>query len=122
MAVGEALYATASLLNHSCRANTTLRHVGRTLELRAAASLSKGEEVLTCYGPQAGFVPRHARRALLRSLYHFECECVACEGEAKQADDEEAQEEEEAQGRAQPQRGQGAAAGAARQAAAKDAR
>ena len=83
-AVGEALFPTASLFNHACEPNTNVRHVGRTLEVRASAALGAGEEALICYGPQAGFMPRPARQEELRRVYHFACGCAACVRESSQ--------------------------------------
>jgi hypothetical protein len=79
--VGEAFFTRASLLNHSCTPNSTLRLDGRTLELRSSTPLAAQDEVFTCYGPQAGFVPVAARRKVLRRLYYFECSCSACRRE-----------------------------------------
>eukprot|EP00966_Prymnesium_polylepis_P142224 3284272-Prymnesium_polylepis.1 len=75
--IGEALYAMASMLNHSCAPNTSLRFVGCTLELRAACNLS-GEQAFSCYGPQVGHMGCAARRAALRATHYFDCGCAAC--------------------------------------------
>ena len=83
--IGEALFARASLSNHACAPNTSLRFDGKRLELRAARHLQPGEEVTTSYGPQAGFAPLAQRRATLRTLYYFECRCAACAAEARGA-------------------------------------
>ena len=41
--------------------------------------------MFTCYGPQAGFAPRHVRRKTLMRLYYLECACPACDLEAESA-------------------------------------
>ena len=81
--LGEALFARASLLNHSCAPNTSLRWAGRTLELRAARDL-RNEQLFGCYGPQVGHAARDERRAALRRSHYFECCCVACAVESSQ--------------------------------------
>ena len=50
--VALAIYTQASMLNHSCLPNTALSFNGRQLVLHASTHISKGEAVLTCYGPQ----------------------------------------------------------------------
>jgi hypothetical protein len=84
-AVGEALYGRAALLNHACAPNANVRYAGITLEVRAARQLATHEEVSLCYGPQAGYAPRHERRAALARVYHFDCACAACAREAEAA-------------------------------------
>lgn len=80
--VGEAFFARAALLNHSCEPNTSLTLRGTRLELRASTALASGEAVHTSYGPQAGFTPVGARRKALRRLYFFRCACSACTRDA----------------------------------------
>ncbi|KAL1530789.1 hypothetical protein AB1Y20_001685 [Prymnesium parvum] len=72
-----AIFSTASMLNHSCAPNTSLRFHGRTLELRASRHLH-AEQVYTCYGPQSGYLPVERRRAELRRTHYFTCRCEAC--------------------------------------------
>lgn len=81
VAVGEAFFARASLLNHSCEPNCNLTLRGRVLELRAAGALDARAEVFTSYGPQAGFAPVSFRRRALQRRYYFNCACSACERE-----------------------------------------
>lgn len=80
--IGEALFTSASRLNHSCAPNTGVRHVGRSLEVRAALALPPGEEVVICYGPQAGYTTLESRRGALQRSHFFTCACSACEREA----------------------------------------
>eukprot|EP00741_Cyanophora_paradoxa_P015092 tig00020848_g14563.t1 len=75
---GRGVYLTAALLNHSCSPNTSLSFEGRRLVLRAAKDIEAGEEVTSCYGPQAPHMPRAERRAALAAQYHFDCRCGAC--------------------------------------------
>jgi hypothetical protein len=79
--VGEALYVWGSLFNHSCEPNTTVRHVGRGVQVRASQALLEGDEALICYGPQAGYMPLKKRREQLERVYYFECCCPACKRE-----------------------------------------
>ena len=83
--IGEALYVVASLVNHSCAPNTTIRFDGRVLELRATKDLEVGDEIVTSYGPEAGFSTSSTRREILRRRYYFECACSACVSETADA-------------------------------------
>jgi len=79
--VGEATFVCAALANHACEPNAHSHFSGRTIELRAAVALEAGQEVTVCYGPQAGLMALADRQEELSRLYHFRCECVACERE-----------------------------------------
>ena len=80
--IGEALYPCASLLNHACAPNAHVRHIGASIEVRAAKALVPADELCICYGPQAGYAPLEDRRTALRTTHFFVCSCVACTSEA----------------------------------------
>ncbi len=82
-AIGEALFATASRIDHSCEPNCTLRLDGRSVEVRAAAPLGAGDDVLTSYGPQCGYDGLESRRERLRATHYFWCRCTGCEREER---------------------------------------
>jgi len=64
--VAVAMYPAASLLNHSCSANTNLLFRGRTLLISAKEKLPGGTEVLNSYGPRSGRHPWEQRQKELR--------------------------------------------------------
>uniref|UniRef100_A0A3Q2YX53 Protein-lysine N-methyltransferase SMYD4 n=1 Tax=Hippocampus comes TaxID=109280 RepID=A0A3Q2YX53_HIPCM len=71
--VATAVFPTLSLINHSCRPNTSLSFgAGGAVTLRAAQSLRSGQEVAHCYG-------QTTRRRLLQEQYFFLCRCEACQ-------------------------------------------
>ncbi|XP_023197563.1 SET and MYND domain-containing protein 4 [Xiphophorus maculatus] len=104
--VATAMFPTLSLLNHSCRPNTSLvfstgivddpggsqesvgfnqrllgegrQGRGVTVTVRAARDISAGEEILHCYGPNSNRMGTEERQRLLQEQYYFLCECEAC--------------------------------------------
>ncbi|XP_042221391.1 SET domain-containing protein SmydA-8-like [Homarus americanus] len=71
------LYPTLYLMNHSCLPNVTLRSdIDRTLFVRTAVPIKKGEPILFSYLPPTDPVWR--RQADLHSIYYFKCACVRC--------------------------------------------
>uniref|UniRef100_A0A8C4QFI7 SET domain-containing protein n=1 Tax=Eptatretus burgeri TaxID=7764 RepID=A0A8C4QFI7_EPTBU len=78
-----AIFPTLSLLNHACRPNVVLHFCGRTAYLRALHPIAAGQELLLCYGPQEGRMPRAKRIRKLRAQYYFHCSCQACQEKPK---------------------------------------
>eukprot|EP01116_Phalansterium_solitarium_P007887 TRINITY_DN2090_c0_g1_i1.p1 TRINITY_DN2090_c0_g1~~TRINITY_DN2090_c0_g1_i1.p1 ORF type:complete len:768 (-),score=230.89 TRINITY_DN2090_c0_g1_i1:53-2356(-) len=76
--IAEAVYPSASLLNHACRPNITLDYTGRTLTIRAAQAIAAGDEICNCYGPHVGHMGTKQRQQMLRTQYLFECRCACC--------------------------------------------
>nr|XP_045583672.1 SET domain-containing protein SmydA-8-like [Procambarus clarkii]XP_045583673.1 SET domain-containing protein SmydA-8-like [Procambarus clarkii] len=71
------LYPTLYLMNHSCLPNVTLRSdLNRTLFVRAAVPIKKGQPLLFSYLPPTDPVWR--RQADLYSIYFFKCACERC--------------------------------------------
>ncbi|XP_051903054.1 SET and MYND domain-containing protein 4 isoform X1 [Hippocampus zosterae] len=78
--VATAVFPTLSLINHSCRPNTSLSFgAGGAVTLRAARSLRPGQEVAHCYGPHSSRMVTGERRRLLQEQYFFLCRCEACQ-------------------------------------------
>ena len=77
--VATAVYATASLCNHSC---APVAHasfgVGGAIIVRATAPQHAGTEITIAYGPQQGQEPSHVRQTHLRTSHAFACACNAC--------------------------------------------
>ncbi|CAN9501140.1 unnamed protein product [Ophioblennius macclurei] len=101
-----AVFPTLSLLNHSCRPNTSLAfHTGTcdsseafeddegssrgvVVTVRASKAVKPGEEILHCYGPHSSRMATSERRRLLQEQYFFLCQCEAC---SLQEEDKEAE-------------------------------
>ena len=83
----------ASLLNHSCQPNAAHRWVagaapGAPPRVRVVAltDIAAGDDVCTRY-IDVEARPRHARKALLRARYGFDCGCVRCAAPSARGDD-----------------------------------
>uniref|UniRef100_A0A4W3JAH4 Protein-lysine N-methyltransferase SMYD4 n=1 Tax=Callorhinchus milii TaxID=7868 RepID=A0A4W3JAH4_CALMI len=83
--IATAVYCTLSLLNHSCRPNTSLSFCRQTVTIRASQPIQAGQEILHCYGPHWCRLAVSERQRALRAQYFFECECSACSGEQEAA-------------------------------------
>jgi len=57
--------------------------------VRAARRIEKGEEILFCYSRLGNEFRSRARRAYLQELYHFTCDCVACDQSEEEIEEEE---------------------------------
>jgi hypothetical protein len=77
---GTAVYAGASLVNHSCLPTAEPVFDGGELTLLAATDLSPGDAVEICYVDETA--PLATRRAVLEEAYGFVCGCVRCVDEA----------------------------------------
>ena len=75
---GSGIYATLSLINHSCTPNLTQLYYGRLMVVKAKRAIKQGEELTMSYGPISGQKPVSERRAHLKRCYNFECDCEAC--------------------------------------------
>uniref|UniRef100_UPI0037E8BBC5 SET and MYND domain-containing protein 4 n=1 Tax=Semicossyphus pulcher TaxID=241346 RepID=UPI0037E8BBC5 len=101
-----AIFPTLSLLNHSCRPNSSLvfstgtrsdpletdlcadfsgnvaenrsTSCGVTATVRAAKVITAGQEILHCYGPHSSRMVIKERQRLLQEQYYFLCQCEAC--------------------------------------------
>jgi hypothetical protein len=78
--LGQGLYPTASLLNHSCDPSTAVSFVGNKLVVRAVQGVKAGAELTLSYGPQKGEQRTAERRKWLWERYAFVCHCTACTG------------------------------------------
>ncbi|XP_077596830.1 protein-lysine N-methyltransferase SMYD4 isoform X1 [Stigmatopora nigra] len=80
--IASALFPTLSLINHSCRPNTSLTFGDNgVVTVRATQTVHPGHEVLHCYGPHASRMGVVERRRLLQEQYFFSCKCEACREE-----------------------------------------
>lgn len=77
--VAQALYPTASLVNHACAPSAHASFRGRAICVRATRDIPEGGRVLIAYGPQAGQQTAAMRRKLLLTSHVFACRCAACE-------------------------------------------
>jgi len=77
--IGQGLYTTASLINHSCDSNVTRYFTGARQVVVASRDIQEGEEVTDCYLPRdLEGLDRAKRRAWLHHYYRFLCECPVC--------------------------------------------
>ncbi|XP_044532271.1 SET and MYND domain-containing protein 4 [Gracilinanus agilis] len=74
-------FPVISLLNHSCRPNTSLSFRGSVGIIQASRLIAQGEEILHCYGPHECRMDVTTRQQKLRSQYFFDCHCQACQNE-----------------------------------------
>ncbi|KAM8999181.1 SET and MYND domain-containing protein 4 isoform X2 [Sarcophilus harrisii] len=75
------LFPAISLMNHSCRPNTSLSFRGSVGSVHASQLIARGQEILHCYGPHEGRMDAATRQQKLRSQYFFDCRCQACQEE-----------------------------------------
>ncbi|KAG7357518.1 SET methyltransferase domain containing protein [Nitzschia inconspicua] len=76
------VYPLGALLNHSCTPNCLLRYVfgkhrSPYMQVVAARDIQQGEELTHSYTELV--VPTNSRRAKLKSLYGFNCQCPRCD-------------------------------------------
>lgn len=76
--IGSAIYATLSLINHSCDPSVVRHSYGDKCVVRAMRKVSKGQEIFDNYGSLYPLTVREERRRYLRPQYFFECSCLAC--------------------------------------------
>lgn len=76
--IAVAMFAGASLLNHSCTPNTLTTFWRRRVIIHTTDKIEAGSEVLNCYGPHVGRMTKLERQAALASQYFFRCTCCAC--------------------------------------------
>eukprot|EP00116_Pleurobrachia_bachei_P008355 sb/3468617/ len=68
------------MFNHSCLPNTRIYYEDTRLTMVAIRYIGKGEEVFHNYGPNPIYMPiTSERKKLLLRLFHFTCDCPACE-------------------------------------------
>jgi len=77
--VGDGLYPTVCLLNHSCDTNVYKYFSGDTIVVVASKNIEMGDEVTEGYFPSVQVIPRDERRMWLAEHYMFYCKCSACE-------------------------------------------
>ena len=76
--LGGAVYATVSLSNHHCVANTARNNVLNHCVVRAAKTILPGDEISDNYGHYYQVKSRTDRQADLKLQYFFLCDCQAC--------------------------------------------
>ncbi|OVA17151.1 SET domain [Macleaya cordata] len=76
--VGQAIYSTGSLFNHSCQPNVHAYFLSRTLLVRATEFVVAGYPLELSYGPQVGQWDHKDRQKFLEDQYSFKCQCSGC--------------------------------------------
>ena len=77
--VGDGLYPTVCLLNHSCDTNVYKYFSGDKIVVVASKNIEMQDEVTEGYFPSVQVIPREERRLWLAEHYMFYCKCPACE-------------------------------------------
>ncbi|XP_066289414.1 N-lysine methyltransferase SMYD2-like [Branchiostoma lanceolatum] len=81
--IGTALYAQASMINHSCSPNCVPIFRGSRVEIRAARVILPGEEATISYTDT--LTPTQERKDHLSFNYFFTCQCEACNDKERDA-------------------------------------
>ena len=69
----------ASIVNHSCDPNTTsVATHGNMQMIFATRCISKGEEINQVYQGHYGNTTMVDRQKVLKQMFHFDCQCLAC--------------------------------------------
>ena len=76
--IGSAIYATLSLLNHSCDPSVVRHSYGSSCALRAIRRIPKGGMIVDNYGALYAVSRLADRQNLVSSQYYFSCNCEAC--------------------------------------------
>merc|ERR1712130_5651 len=80
------VFLKMSRFNHSCHPNAAMScRVSNTQDVRALRKIKQGEEITICYtDSNESLWSREERRAELKSLYNFDCNCDGCDMTAEQ--------------------------------------
>ncbi|CAN6705423.1 unnamed protein product [Malus baccata var. baccata] len=76
--VGQAIYISGSLFNHSCQPNIHAYFLSRTLFIRTTEFVTSGVPLEFSYGPQVGQWDCKDRVKFLEDEYSFRCQCRGC--------------------------------------------
>ncbi|XP_074286472.1 uncharacterized protein LOC141611756 isoform X2 [Silene latifolia] len=76
--VGQAVYLSGSLFNHSCVPNIHAYFISRTLLIRATEFVHTGNPLELSYGPEVGQSGYRQRLQFIRDNYSFKCQCNGC--------------------------------------------
>lgn len=76
--IGSAIYATLSLLNHSCDPTVVRHSYGNSCALRAIKFIPKGGLVIDNYGALYAVNGYEERQQIVGSQYFFNCQCEPC--------------------------------------------
>ncbi|KAI3870267.1 hypothetical protein MKX03_029656, partial [Papaver bracteatum] len=76
--VGQAIYSTGSLFNHSCQPNVHAYFLSRSLFIRSTEFVEAGYPLEISYGPQVGQGDLKDRQKVLEDQYSFRCQCSGC--------------------------------------------
>ncbi|TKA62034.1 hypothetical protein B0A55_10885 [Friedmanniomyces simplex] len=86
--MGYALYPSASYFNHSCDPNVAKQRVGNAWRFWVVRDVQQGEELCISYlGGDEKDLNVRQRRAHLREVWGFACECARCRREATSSQD-----------------------------------
>merc|ERR1712037_825266 len=89
-ALTNGVFLKMSRFNHSCHPNAAMScRVSNTQDVRALRKIREGEEITICYTDSSESLwSREERRAELKSLYNFDCNCEGCDMTSEQIQQE----------------------------------
>ena len=76
--IGGGLYPTLALFNHSCNPGIVRYYKGTSVYVHAIANITSGGMIAENYGPLYSQNSMEERKATLKDLYWFDCNCLAC--------------------------------------------
>ncbi|XP_052180260.1 uncharacterized protein LOC127793547 isoform X2 [Diospyros lotus] len=76
--VGQAIYSSGSMFNHSCQPNIHAYFLSRALYIRSTEFVTAGCPLELSYGPQVGQWNCKSRQDFLEDIYSFKCQCRGC--------------------------------------------
>ena len=84
------VFLKMSRFNHSCHPNAAMVcHFNNAQDVRALRKIKQGEEITICYtGCNESLWSREERRAELKNVYNFDCNCGGCEMAEEQIEQE----------------------------------
>ncbi|KOC68566.1 SET and MYND domain-containing protein 4 [Habropoda laboriosa] len=68
----------ASLMGHSCNANTVITCKSGHMIIHALYPIKEGEQIFSSYGPYYALATKALRQMKLLKQFYFECDCIAC--------------------------------------------
>ncbi|XP_057662084.1 uncharacterized protein LOC130897319 [Diorhabda carinulata] len=78
---GKAICPTISLINHSCKPNSTIMVYSDGVAVKSLVPIKEEEEITVCYSEINTFMSLEERRMIAKHFFFFTCKCALCETE-----------------------------------------